>query len=297
MRSVGEIRACLHGPVCSVPTPFDVDGSIHTDGIRHLIDVAIAGGSQTVMLTWFDSLFPLLTDAEVHELTRLVVEHVNGRALVVAADRSWWTGQSATFAGWCRELGVDVIMVKPPVLGQIAPDQLIEHYCAVATMLPVMLVGHVPLETLPILLENAPGITAFKDDIGGNYGFQITRKYAQRLAVIKSGHLWEHMHLWQYGAVGWLSNSIVFAPSVDQTYWQALQSGRLDRARDVILKYDEPWWELAANFPGGPDNLWHATLELFEIAPRWRRSPFGACSDEDIEMLRQFYATLELPAA
>ncbi len=294
MPTLNEIHTRLRGPICSIPTTFDRHGSIDEAGLWRVIEVALNGGSQAIMLTWFDSLFPLLTDEEVMHLTRLVIKRVAGRALVIAADRSWWTGQSTSFASWCRAEGADLIIVKPPALGQTTPDRLIDHYVAVSEVLPVMLVGRVPAEILPGLAERAPGIVAFKDDIGGNYGFQVARHFAKRWALITSGHLWEHLQLAPYGAVGWLSNFIIFAPRVDQQYWAAIEQGDLAAARAIILKYDEPWWDLAETFPGGADCMWHATLEVFGLAERWRRSPYGAARDAALARLRDFYLNLGL---
>src|SRR5260221_5490037 len=118
MSTPASLRARLRGPICSIPTTFTDAGQIYEDGVRRVIDIAIAGGSQVIMLTWFDSLYPLLSDAEVYALTRLVIEHVAGRALVIAADRSWWTGQAVEYARFARDQGADVMMVKPPQLGK-----------------------------------------------------------------------------------------------------------------------------------------------------------------------------------
>ena len=61
-----------------------------------------------------------------------------------------------------------------------------------------------------------------------------------------------------------------------------------------FFKYDEPWWDMAAAFPDGPDNLWHATLEVFGIAERWRQSPYTSATDTDLDRLRAFYQELGL---
>ena len=294
MLPADEIRNRLRGPICSIPTPFRRDGEIDEGGVRRVIDLGLDGGTQVIMLTWGDSLFSVLTDDEVYRLTQLVVEYVAGRAVVVAADRSWWTGKVVDFGRWCHDLGADMLMVRPPDWVPTTPDMLTAHYAATAEVLPLMLVGRVPFETLAMLAADVPGVVAFKDDIGGNYGLQVARRYAKRWALISSGHKWAHRNLWPYGCGGWLSNHICFAPQVPQAYWQALQSGDDAAVTEVIFRYDEPWWDMANTFPGGPDNLWHATLEVFGIAERWRRSPYGSADDSDIERLRAFYRRLGL---
>ena len=98
----------------SVHTPFHASGEIDFTSLRGLIERGIAAGSTTMLLTYGDSLFSLLTDDEVDEVTRVVTEQTAGRAAVVAADRIWWTGKTVAFARYAREVGADLLMVLPP---------------------------------------------------------------------------------------------------------------------------------------------------------------------------------------
>ena len=98
MISCEEIREHLSGPIASLNTVFNRDGSIDYGGLCNLTDADIAGGSKTMLLTDGDSLFSLLTDNEIVEVTRVVGEHTGDRAMMVAADSTWWTGKSVEFA-------------------------------------------------------------------------------------------------------------------------------------------------------------------------------------------------------
>src|SRR6185312_14300727 len=129
MKTLPEIRHALSGPIASISTPFTRDGAIDYRGLRTIIDYAIAAGSRTVLLTYGDSLYSLLTDQEVAEVTKVTVEHTANRAMVVAADRIWWTGKTAEFARYCREIGADMLMVLPPEwFGSCTIDTLVAHY-------------------------------------------------------------------------------------------------------------------------------------------------------------------------
>src|SRR3989304_492218 len=92
-----EMRRNLSGPVPSIRMPFNADGSIDFKGLRNYIDFVINAGSKTVMLTAGDSQYFALTDDEVAEVTKVVTEHTAGRAMVIAADRMWWTGKTIEF--------------------------------------------------------------------------------------------------------------------------------------------------------------------------------------------------------
>ena len=92
-----EARHHLTGPIPSCPVPFHEDGAIDYDGLRNFIDFVIDADARTILLTYGDSLFSLLTDDEVADVTRAVVEHTAGRAMVVAADRQWATPKALEF--------------------------------------------------------------------------------------------------------------------------------------------------------------------------------------------------------
>jgi 4-hydroxy-tetrahydrodipicolinate synthase len=294
MQRSDEFRSRVRGPVCSIPTPFTKDGDIDERGVRSIIDVGLEGGSQVIMLTEGNSLFSILSDYEIGQLTRLVVEHAAGRAVTVAADSLWWTSKVVEFASWCRDLGYDIFMVRPPVLGSPSPEAQAVHYAAVADVMPTMLVGNVPFKTLSILADTAPGIVAFKDDIQGHYGFSVTRRYADRWVIISSGPMWLHYALWPYGSPAWLSHAVTYAPQIAQDYWNALQQGDEEGVKENILKYDEQWWDMAATFRGGFEGLWYASLELFGVAGRWRRPPYTSPYDSEIEVARDFWCKLGL---
>ena len=76
-----EVRESLTGPLASLRVPFNRDGAIDYDGLANLIDRIMNAGSKTVLLTYGDSLFSVLTDDEIAEVTKFVVDHTAGRAM------------------------------------------------------------------------------------------------------------------------------------------------------------------------------------------------------------------------
>ena len=92
-----EIYHHLRGPVTSIRTPFNRDGSVDYDGLRAFIDSCIGNGSKTMILTAGDSHYLCLSDAEIAEITKVTVEHASGRAMVIYAMRSL----TAYWMNWC----------------------------------------------------------------------------------------------------------------------------------------------------------------------------------------------------
>ncbi len=296
MISRDEVREALTGPIASLTTPFTQDGKIDYVGLRRLIDGNLEGGSRSALLTYGDSLFSLMTDDEIAEVTRVVSEHTGKRGLTVAADGGWWTGKTVEFARYCRDAGVDVLMVKPPIWGASGTvESSVEHYAAVAAEIPVMLVTNIwagdtakGLKTVEALLDRVDGIVAIKDDILGEFVRKMTAMASSQWAVFSGGQKQNHLDIVHYGAVGYMSTFVSFYPPVTRQYWDSVESGDWESAARVIAEHDWPFFAYIAGMQGGFDAGMHGILELYGIAGRWRRTPYYSLNDEEMEELKAF---------
>jgi 4-hydroxy-tetrahydrodipicolinate synthase len=302
MPSLQELRTLLTGPVMSVHTPFTREGAIDYDSLRGLVDRGIDAGSTTMLLTYGDSLYSLLTDDEVADVTRVVAEQTAGRAAVVAADRIWWTGKTVDFARFAREVGADLLMVLPPDwAGSCTADSFVAHYAAAAAEIPVMVVTNafsrsqaMGLEVLRRLRDDVPGVIAIKDDLVGVFARKMAILLRGHWSIISGGQKQNHFDLIHYGCDGYLSTFVTFAPHVTQTYWQAVQTEDWVEAARIIREYDMPYFDYVLDVIGGFDAALHGTFEHFGLSQRWRRPPYHSLTDEQMEQLSQLFLDLKL---
>lgn len=303
MLALGEARSALTGPVPSLSTPIGRDGRIDEAGVRNYIDRAIDGGSKTMMLTYGDSLYSALTDQEVGELTRLVVEHTAGRAMVIAADRQWATPKEVEFALYCREVGADMLMVLPPDwAGSTTVETLVGHYGGVAEIIPVMVVTNYflfrsddfGLAVLRALADRVPNVLAVKDDVCGAFARRMGLRFHDRFAMISGGQKQNHLNQLPYGCDGYLSTYMKFHPPIANGYWSAVESGDLAEAVRITRAYDLAFFDAVKDLPGGFDAGIHGALELFGVAKRWRPRPYYSLSDEEMERLAGFFGGVGL---
>jgi len=296
-----RIRKALTGPIASVRPPFRRDGSIDERGLTRALEFNIEAGTGTLLLTYGDSHYDIMTDREVEYMTRLTVRQAAGRALVVAADRNCGTPAAVKFARYCRGLGADVLMIKPPDWGHSAtPESLAAHYKAVAREIPVMLVtnmfgprGHeFGMRTMELVRKGVPGVVAVKDDIRGQFARNMTRRFHGDWAIFAGGQKQSHWDLRSCGACGYLSTFVTFKPEVAWRYWNAIQAGRLPEAEKVIRDIDKPFFDLIMKMPGGFDAGIHGVLELAGICGRWRRSPHHSLSGPEMDRLAKGLAKL-----
>ncbi len=284
------IRDLLNGPVNSIPTPFFIDGQIDWQGVRNIIEVGISGGSSVSLLTYGDSQYDHLSDDEVTELTRCLVDQVRGRALTVAATRRWPNDKAVDFARLCREVDIDVLMVLPS--DHATPKGKIEHYRAVAEIMPVMLVGWPPYEILDAVVD-VPNVCCFKEDGAIDYAPDTMQKYGHIWKFMTGGGLWRNFTQWPWNPAFFCYFSS-FAPHVAERYWGAYQRLDVVEAARIIREIERPFAALASKTDGGFQALWRATLELNQISSRYLRSPMVSATDSEVEQLRDLIDQLGL---
>jgi len=292
-----RVRQALTGPVASVPTPFLRDGSIDFAGLRRFVDFVIAAGTKSLILTFGDSLLTLLGDSEIAEVTRATVEASAGRALVIAADRSWATPQAVAFAHQARQIGADVLMILPPDwASSCEPATFVEHYAAVAQEMPVMLITALfarrplgqSLQIIERVRDQVEGVVAIKDDVVGEFARRLGLLVYEKWAVISGGQKQNHLNAWPYGCDGYFSTFIKFRPQIAWEYWRAIQAKDLATAVRIIRDCDNPFFDFIIGMPGSFDAAMHGVLELHGIAGRWRRKPYYSLSDAEMEKLAGF---------
>jgi len=290
-----EVRHALTGPIMSLTTPFLENGDIDFEGVRRILEYTIEeGGSRAIIMTYGDSLYSLLSESDIAELTRIVVEHVSGRAMVVASDSFWATRQTIEFARYARELGADMLMVRPPDwANSCTVDTFVQHYAAVAAEggIPLMTVTNflatrplkVSLEVLKRLRDEVDGIYAVKDDLHGEFARRLSLLVHDRWALFTSGTKQDVFNAVPYGSDGYMSVFILLNPKVAHDFFGAIKAGDLDAVRTSITDHDIPLGDFIYECEGGGDAAMHGILELKGLAQRWRRKPYHSFTNEQME--------------
>ena len=272
MRDPEEIRALLSGPVNPLPTKFHRDGTIDFGGMHAIIDRSLEAGCQVIMLTWGETLVSLLSDDELAQVHRSVIGHVGDRALTIACDGMWGLNQTLEFGEMVHGLGYDLYMTRPAEWARGTPESLADFYRAVAGRTRVMLVGDVPIQTCE-LIEDAPGILGFKEDTQLDYAHEVLMRWGDRWPMVGGGGMKRHFLLWPHGCRSWLEPFVRCCPEPAMRYWKALQRGGTDEAWDVVMRIEIPLRQVAHQFPSGYNGFSQAMIEVYGVAPRWRRSP------------------------
>lgn len=292
--NVDEVRAALTGPLMSIRTSFNRDGSVDYAGVKRMVDFAIEAGSRTSLLTAGDSHYQLLSDAEMAELSQVVTEHTAGRAMVVACDWDFATPQAVDFARFLKDIGADIYMVRPPDWANSSlPQGLVDHYAAVADVMPVMVVTNIfkersvgwSMDVLAKVRDTVPNVLAIKEDLTNDFARRMCMLVHDKWAVFAGGGLRNHLNMHPYGCDGFMDRFMNFKPAVSYRYWNAVREGDTAEAVKVIDEIELPLELFMDSFPGGRDAAIHGLLEIYGIAGRWRRAPYHSLTDAEMKKL------------
>jgi dihydrodipicolinate synthase/N-acetylneuraminate lyase len=281
-----EFKEKLDGPIQSIATVYTSDFRIDRDGIRRMVDTGIRSGAKVFGLTAGDSQYDFETYEEIKQLTRMVVEAVAGRGMTIAATGGWWTGQVVDYARFADECGADAVQIKLPAGDE---DSLYEYFRQVAASTPLAIVlhGETPMPLLKRLME-IDSIVAYKEEYPPTYTIDVFAHYGKRLNIFGGGQKSRFLMYQPYGMHAYYEAFTTFAPSVPRQFWSAVQRGDLEGARQLMFRYDVPFFERWSH------PFWRATLEHFGVAKRFLRPPNKTFTDEQMKDVAAFYRELGL---
>ena len=118
-------------------------------------------------------------------------------------------------------------------------------------------------------------------------------RWGDRWAMVTGGAQRRHMLFNPHGPRAWLDIFIRSAPESSIEYWNALKRDDVSTAWDISMRYEKPVWEYGETVRYGRDGLFaHALLEVYDVAPRWRRSPAPDPTDEELDHLREMLRSI-----
>lgn len=126
------------------PTPFNDDGSLDLEGMKRVLDCMVDQGVDGIcILANFSEQF-LLSDEERAVLTKLCLEHVDGRIPVIVTASHFSTQIVEARCREAAQMGAAMIMLMPPYHGtglRADEEGVIEHFSRAASAggIPVML--------------------------------------------------------------------------------------------------------------------------------------------------------------
>lgn len=151
------------------PTAFHADGTLDLDGMRRVLDCMIDQRVDGIcILANFSEQF-LISDEERAVLTRLCLEHVDGRVPVIVTISAFASDIVVERARNAKALGAAIVMMMPPYHGALmrgSAEQTYDQFARVGAVgIPIM-VQDAPLSgvelPVPLLVKMAREIDMVK---------------------------------------------------------------------------------------------------------------------------------------
>ncbi|HYE04214.1 MAG TPA: 4-hydroxy-tetrahydrodipicolinate synthase [Planctomycetota bacterium] len=258
------------GSIVAIVTPF-IDDKVDFASLRKLIDWHIAEGTQGIVPCGTTGESSTFTHEEQHQVIGEVVQHVRGRAFVIAGAGSNNTKEAVSLGKAAERLGADGILTITPYYNKPTPEGLFQHFKAVREN-----------TRLPMVLYNVPGRTGVNmladtvarvaelgnvDSVKEASGScdQVHELIARGVRVL-SGDDGMTLPFMALGAAGVISVVANFAPRLMRSLTDAMAKGDLVGARKahaIVL-------ELAK----------HAFSETNPIPAKTAVASLGFCRDE-----------------
>ena len=186
-------------------TPFDEKSRIDEDSLRSLVEFNLSAGVHGLGIALGSEIFKL-SEAEREQVTRIVVEQVNGRVPVVVNSGASGTQLAVHYSQAAEANGANALMLMPPTFMPIGPQEMVEYYQSVsnAVNIPIFIqdtsaapvpgrlalqiaetcsnVGYIKVESMPITSKVADAVTTAGDKLvvfggaSGNYFVEEMRR-------------------------------------------------------------------------------------------------------------------------
>lgn len=138
----------LKGVGVALITPFNEDESVDYTALGRLVEFQLQNGTDYLVVLGTTGETPTLTEEEKAEITRFVIERVNGRIPIVLGVGGNNTRSVVERLKTESFRGIDAILSVVPYYNKPSQEGIYQHYKAIAQA-----------TKLPIVLYNVPGRT------------------------------------------------------------------------------------------------------------------------------------------
>ncbi len=288
-----------YGIIPAMVTPLTKKDELNEAALRKLTNFLVTNGVHGVFATGSQGEFWAFSADEKKRAWEIVVEETAGRVPVYAGTAAVTTREAIALTQTAERVGVDAVSVLTPFFVNPTPDELYEHYRAIAaaTRLPVLLYTNPDRTNVKISsallsrLAKIDNIVGIKDSSGDltlttEYLASVSKDFSivmGRDTMIFAGLL--------HGAKGAIAATANVVPALVVSIYEHFKKNDLQGA----LKAQEDLAPLRMAFTWGtfPVVIKEA-LDLIGFDAGPARSPVGPMSDAQRERLKNLLKELGL---
>lgn len=242
----------IQGPLAPVMTPFDDRDELDARSLAASIEWMAKRGVPVLWTTSGTSEMGCLTEAEIFQLTRVVVEASAGRIFtIVSTGPTWPAAKCIEFARFAEGCGADAVKLHLDWAGRPSPEAVLEFYgrIAQATAMPLLAytLGQpgMSVDLLLRLVERYPQFVGIKNDTDDQYLHSVYLTAApEGFRVITGGMQRPFLTGYRFGQRCYADVFTRFQPKVALDFYDLVRSDRADEAVAHIQRYEMPLSDL-----------------------------------------------------
>lgn len=235
-------RKTLRGIIPAMVTPFDENGDLNEEKTRKLVRYLLGEGVHGLFIAGTNGEAHLMNHDEVVDLTRIVLDEVNGRVPVISGAGRCSTRETIVLANRLKKLGVDYISLVSPSYLVPNQDDLYNHYKTIAENVDAPLILYnIPSQTgLTIMpqtvekLASIDNICGIKDS-GGD--IEIQKQYIDISRNndfdVLNGSDSKILDTFKLGAVASVAATANVIPKIELDLYEYFLNGEMDKAQEM----------------------------------------------------------------
>ncbi len=163
------------GVYTAIITPFKKDESVDVEQLKKLIDFNLKNGIKGIVPCGTTGESPTLSPAEHERVIEITINHVNGRAKVIAGTGSNCTREAVRLSQHAEEAGADALLLVNPYYNKPTQEGLYRHFKAIADSVKIPCIVYnikgrtgvnVETSTLMRIVKECPNVKAVKEASG-----------------------------------------------------------------------------------------------------------------------------------
>jgi 4-hydroxy-tetrahydrodipicolinate synthase len=288
-----------YGIIPAMVTPISKQDELNESALRKLTNFLVENGVHGVFATGSQGEFWAFSADEKKRTWEIVVEETNRRVPVYAGTAAVTTREAIALTQTAEQVGIDAVSVLTPYFVNPNPEELYEHYRAIAdsTRLPVLLYTNPDRTNVKISaallsrLAKIDNIVGIKDSSGD---LTLTTEYLSATAADFSVVMGRDTLIYAgllHGAKGAIAATANVVPALVVSIYERFKKNDLKGA----LEAQEALAPLRHAFTWGtfPVVIKEA-LDLLGLDAGPARSPVGAMTDAQRERLKNLLGELSL---
>lgn len=225
----------------AITTQFRKDQSLDLDATATHIQALVDAGIHGIVMCGSLGESQTLSPQEKRQVVEMAVKTVGGKIPVLSGVAEMSTALACEYARDCEKLGADGFMIMPAMVYKADEAESINHFRRVgsATGLPWMLYNNPVGYYVDITPAHFETLVDIKNLIAIKESSANTRRITElRLAVgdrfaIFSGVDDLILESAVLGIDGWVAGSGIAFPKENQHFWNLMQQGKWDQAREM----------------------------------------------------------------